>query len=147
MVKASGEELTRKKATIIFPKAIKIKALEGLFDFIAREVPGNFEYSYKIRALIYSDDDKDKKKKTKEIGIAEIHGTISPEQSHSASFRIESNQDDETNYTELRFDTIPGYDYEEHHAQERKVWDDVRNAVSDYFRRSEDRKKAVSNDE
>ena len=40
---------------------------------------------------------------------------------------------EESVFTQIRFDTIPGYYLEEHNKDERAVWDDMRTQVIGYF--------------
>ena len=126
-----GIERIIKETTIEFERPLDLKNVRRLFLYIAKNLPGSVRYTVESKEIIerlYRHPMTDFEQKSISInGSIDVIGT-------GGIFKCESPQDNHLLINTLKFDSIPGYDYEEHQPAETKLWGDVRRLISDYFK-------------
>ena len=122
------------RTTINFPRSVKEREVYRILEFISGDLDykiynGNFEGFFSIEG----GELKEKYETKIKVAIS------SRDFNERGSFYFSSEiiEDSEV-FTGIRFDTIPGYDLEEHAKEEVAAWVKIKKSVEDYFERIRD---------
>jgi hypothetical protein len=118
-------------STIIFENPLSLEDMESLLDYMARELPASINTSTK-----YYEQRSDYGESMKtERGSSEVGGIITNiSNGDFDSFRTYTLPENEIGeISGMRFQTIPGYELEEHSEISRRLWADVGTQVTNYF--------------
>ena len=130
------------RATINFPRNLDIGELTKLFAFVHEK--GNLEIKYNLileRTWFYDHESKVSKYGERPKDVSGNINTIILNTTGSTPFTAESfscnrnYNDDGKIYSNLSFNTIPGYDIEEHKKETVELWDNVKKIVEEYFKK------------
>lgn len=104
-----------------------LSSVENLLRNIAEMLPGRIDYQATYRKTLH-----DSREESSD-GEKKLTGMISRQEGdyEFTSFSIIYDFPGER-FVELKFQTIPGYNLEEHRPGERKLWDDVRKIIEEY---------------
>ena len=121
------------KAQIVFQERMSLKQAESLLIYIAKNLPAKIECTVSQGKRIGSGE-----------SIVHYSPKISGRINHMCkyvfdSFECLSYGINYTDFTFLKFMTIPGY-YNEHRKEVRQLWDDVRKIVNQYFQKGQEHK-------
>ncbi len=124
-------ELLLEKSTIELPNPLRVNELKDLFGYLVRESNNRLEIRYSVdENRIVSDGVPFDRLRS--VGVS---GTIHSRflLSASSSFHCTEFERTPDQFSAIQFQTIPGYELEEHSPEERELWDYVRESVSAYF--------------
>ena len=125
------------KTRIELPRSLTLKEAEELIYYLAKELPANVNYqtSY-YKSVFHSFRESNKKILKQEDGTVEINGSISNLEKPFAfdffQFRA-SDKGDTSKLSVIAFHLVPGRELSEYRLEVRKLWDDVREKVGQYF--------------
>ncbi len=122
------------KSEINFPQRMTGSQVRDMFGYISKR--GKYEIELRV--------EQTEKFRYEQQGahpepeIQELTGSINERGNlvNSSSFRIKQELDHESDlpvFTRLEFETIPGYNLEEHRKEEIRLWENTRTKVLDYF--------------
>ena len=118
------------ESTINFSVSLTLEETEELLDYIAENLPGETHTRSDYHAIRYTENEKI----ARDRGTVSIGGMIRDARNSSFdAFSSINNSDDSSRISAIRFQTIPGYELEEHRPEVRQLWEDVRKQINDYF--------------
>jgi len=120
------------ESTIKFQTPLTLEGTEELLDYVAENLPGNVSTNsnYYTQRHHYTDDGK----LTRSRGTVSIGGMITNLNKPSFdSFSSIHDSEDTSKISAIRFQTIPGYELDEHRSEVRELWSDVRTLINNYF--------------
>ena len=104
--------------------------VENLLRYIAERLPGRIDYKASYRKnLSSSPKEASEGEKGLDGGISRI-GKDYEFTFFSMTYELSNRR-----FTEIKFQTIPGYSLEEHRPGERQLWGDVRGVVEEYIQK------------
>jgi hypothetical protein len=124
------------RSTIQFAKPLSLKETEGLLFHIAKNLPGDVNYQASHGEMITSLTPL-KGKTCRERRSVSIWGTIYRKNStlDYDSFECKMLNNNSLLFGSINFVLIPGYEFEEYRPGVVKLWGDVREQVSSYFKK------------
>ena len=122
------------ESRIEFPRSLSLKETKELLDYIAIHIPAEINTLVKYYENRYPINNKEKKLKLS-LGTVKINGNIKDLESFTFdSFIINPDESNCSKLNVIEFQTIPGYNLEEHRREVRKLWENTRIHVENYFK-------------
>ena len=131
----SLDEIT-KESTIDFFIDINLSETKMILEYLAKNLPADIKYNLSYNNHIFYNPEH------KQIGRdykngAKITGTITSFKKTSEfahdSFEFKKTEEGLSRFNGIKFQTIPGYNLDEHRPEIRNLWKDVREIIDDYF--------------
>ena len=116
-------------STIEFLESLTLEEMGKLLDYITKNLPAD------IYTKTEYNENRDHDQDMPTLGTVKIVGTIKNVNNYSFdSFMTTYNfLEDTSKISAMQFQTIPGYELEEHREEVRQLWNDVRAQVNNYF--------------
>lgn len=123
------------RTTINFPRIVDVDYLAQFFSSICRDL--GYEITYELkRSISVGSRYSGKKTGGAKNLAASVSGIIyARDSSNSARFSCIKSPRTHVVFSAIKFDTIPGYEIEEHDYREVQIWDNVRMYATRYFAR------------
>jgi hypothetical protein len=129
----SVDELTE-ASTISLPRPLSLDEAETLLRYLAEKLPGRINYHISRHRSVYDSEAPG--------GFTVTDGTIDvsvmiamSEKSHTSdSLQIRTGDGEIGTLSVMQFQTIPGYEFEEHRPEVRALWARTKALVAEYFR-------------
>jgi len=122
------------KSIIHLPMPLSLERTEKLLVYIAEQLPANLSYELSSHHSIYHEEGKS----SKQLGTVSITGSIKSLKDilASDSFQCTPSENDEdiSRISQIKFSVVPGYELDEYRKEVTRLWDDVRQLVSEYFK-------------
>ena len=122
------------RTEIGFPRGINFEQVEGLFDFLSEN---SIDVRYNV-TIMGVKTNRGSEFSANERYVSDISGTMTNFSDNGnfgmgSFFCIRNPEFMENNFSGIKFQTIPGYEIEEHNSQEVILWDKVKKLTEKYF--------------
>ena len=117
-------------STIEFLESLTLEEMGKLLDYITKNLPAD------IYTKTEYNENRNHDLDMTTLGTVKIVGTIKNVNNYSFdSFVTTHNflEEDTSKISAMQFQTIPGYELEEHREEVRQLWNDVKTQVNNYF--------------
>ncbi|MEK6879925.1 MAG: hypothetical protein AABY22_09975 [Nanoarchaeota archaeon] len=122
-----------KKSTIKFPKNMSLNQAESLIVYIAKKLPAivNYTISQQITDGYYTDS----KEFFRSKGTAKIRGARNQSTKPFTfdSFTFKHSVRNNSTFSLMQFELTPDWELSEYRPEVRKLWDDIRKIINEYF--------------